>query len=189
MKASNYHMEWMDDPILEKIAEYTETYPLPEEQLADLDWQTEDDEIFFYQDIEEESEIDFSNEALDAAFGGELKVAHLLSLLGQMEKNARISTQSERTKARMYRMQNKAEISRKAKIRRRKTRSGVHRKKKRIGTAAGGYQFITAPSSSGGANRAQPRLPKHTSMKSSDADYDPEQKVDSTESRSTLRAL
>ncbi len=191
MKASHYHQEWGSDPVLDKLAEYTETYPTQEDALADIDWRTDDDEIFFYQDIEELTQTDFSDEALDSAFVGDLKVAHLVELLSIMEKNARITTQAERIRMKQYRMKNKAKLRRKARIRRRKEKSGMRRRKKRVGTAAGGYTFITAPPKTPKSKRtstkspAQPRLPQDSGT----GNYAPDQQTTSTERRSKLKPL
>lgn len=57
-------------------------------------------------------------------------------------KEARLSTPAEKAKMRQYRQKNKAQLAMKAKRRSREQKQGVRRKKKRIGTAAGGYSFI-----------------------------------------------
>lgn len=188
MKASAYHQEWGDSPVHDKLAEYTESYPVDGDALADLDWRTDEDEIFFYQDVEELACADFTDKALDAAFEGTLKVSHLVAILGMMEKSAKISTQAERAKMRQYRMANKAMIARKAKIRRRKEKSGARRKKKRVGTAAGGYSFIISPprssKSSGGSQGARPKAP---SQPKGYGDFNPVSNTSSTHVMSTLK--
>ena len=62
-------------------------------------------------------------------------------------KIGKITSQAQRAKMKAYRMQHKAELARKAKIRRRKQRTGQQRKKKRIGTAANGFSFVMDPQS------------------------------------------
>lgn len=146
MKASFYHE--IDDPITYLLSKYTETIPIKTASLADLDWI--DDPILFTEELEDISGFEFDNNQLESFFDGTMKVAEMVDLF-TMKKIAKITSQSDRARMRSYRMKNKAELARKAKIRRRKTKQGVHRVKKRIGTAAGGYSFIEKPTNSTGA--------------------------------------
>lgn len=132
---------------MEKLSGYTGFYPEMESPLAELDWISEDDEILFYQDLEESSEVDLTDELLDKSFGGELKLSQFLAVLPMMEKQAAITTQADRARMRTYRLTHKTQLQRKAKIRKMKQRSGMQRKKQRVGSAAGGFSFIETPSS------------------------------------------
>jgi hypothetical protein len=64
-------------------------------------------------------------------------------------KTGKISTPAQKAKQREYRTAHKAQIARKAKKRARMTRQGSHRKRKRIGTAAGGFTFVEVTSGVG----------------------------------------
>lgn len=144
MRASSYHEEWGGDEFMDKLSEYTLTYPIADEALADLDWATPEDEIFFYEDLEDLTGAEIPDNVLDGALGGELKVAQLSNSLLGLVKEARISTQQEKSRAKIYRMANKAKIARSAKRRRRRQKGGMQLKRKRVGSAAGGYSFIAA---------------------------------------------
>lgn len=92
----------------------------------------------------------FTSSELNRIFDGEMTALEVSECVSNMAKEAKISTPEERARARRYRQKNKAELARKSKIRRQKIKSGLKRKRKRIGTAAGGYQFVHDGDSSGG---------------------------------------
>lgn len=92
----------------------------------------------------------FTNSELSAIFDGDMTALEVSECVSKMAKEAKISTPEERARARRYRQKNKAELARKSKIRRQKIKSGLKRKRKRIGTAAGGYQFVHDGGDSGG---------------------------------------
>lgn len=106
--------------------------------------------------------------------------------LRQNFKQARLSTPAEKAKMRAYRMANKAKLARKAKIRRMKQRTGVQRKKKRIGAASSGYSFVMDPKagpSFGGGSKAN--LKGHKGL----YDFDPSKNPSTTERKVTLKPL
>lgn len=57
-------------------------------------------------------------------------------------KEAQITSIQDKTKAKLYRQTHKTELDIKAKKRKNKQKAGIISKKKRIGTAAGGYTFV-----------------------------------------------
>ena len=76
------------------------------------------------------------------------------------------------------------EIARKAKIRRMKQKSGAHMKKKRIGTAAGGYSFVVDPGSS--SKTGSGGSGKNVQYKDKDNEFNPKANVSSTQNFSKL---
>lgn len=188
MKASMYHQSWGDDPVLDKLAEYTETYPIEDTKLAELDWVCDDSDIDAFADIEEEIMRPFSEKALDAAFDGTLKVSHLVELCGLMEKKAKITTAPERERMRRYYRKNKHKIKRKAKMRRLKERHGAHRRKKRLGTAAGGYQFVQTADR--GPKVQSGKAPKYSTKKApkSGQDFNPVKHPKATDHQTKLES-
>lgn len=101
-----------------------------------------------------------------------------------LHKVAKITTQAERARMKRYRMENKAELARKAKIRRRKQKTGQHRKKKRIGTAGAGYSFVVDP----GAGPSGRPLVKTKSVNTG-TDFTPNRNLGHTIRSSELRGL
>lgn len=71
-----------------------------------------------------------------------LEKAKLLNRITVMTKEAKITSIEERTKSKLYRQTHKAQLDIKAKKLKAKQKAGIVSKKKRIGTAAGGYTFI-----------------------------------------------
>ena len=59
-----------------------------------------------------------------------------------LAKEAEITSIQDRTKAKLYRQTHKPQLDIKAKKRKNKQKAGLISKKKRIGTAAGGYTFV-----------------------------------------------
>lgn len=176
MKATLYHNS-QGNELLDKIASYTMSYPASGETVADLDWADDDSDVLCLNDIEEDFGFDFTDDQLEAIFDGQVKVAELCDI--EMQKQAKITSQRDRARMRMYRMRNKAKLKRKQKIRKRKIQAGSHRRKKRIGTAAGGYSFIeqgsgNMPSGSRGSSV------KMTSVPSSGTDFNPNKNTHST---------
>lgn len=133
MKASHYYIH-EGDPVMEKIAEHCESFPV-----EDFEWISEDDALLAMDDIEDIIDKDIPDDLLEAVFEGEIKVAEFI------EKIAKLSTQKEKSRAKRYRLANKAKIQMAARKRKRKIESGAHRVKKRIGNAAGGYSFVEQP--------------------------------------------
>jgi len=71
-------------------------------------------------------------------------------LRGQsIDKLAKITSHQDRQRMRQYRRRNKAKLKRKSNRRKRKQDMGIKRKKKRLGTASGGYSFVY----DGGSNK------------------------------------
>lgn len=142
MRASHYHR---DEAPLTKEASMEKTAYIA------LPWSTEEQAIACLVELEKEANMCFRDDELDRIFEGRWSTGDILSTL---EKHAKLSTPEEKERARRYRQQNKAEIARRSKIRRQKIRSGVQRKRRRTGSAEGGYQFVADPSQgAGGSSR------------------------------------
>ncbi len=164
MKASTYYI-YEDEPMLEKVAEYCNSYPV-----EDFDWVSEDDAVLAMQSLEDEFDIEMPDELLEEVFSDEIKVAEFL------EKVAKLSTQREKSRAKQYRLRNKAKIQLAAQKRKRAIQAGSHRVKKRVGTAAGGYSFVEQPQQQ---KQVKPTSASATHLKSKH-NFDPNKNVSST---------
>lgn len=150
MRASFYVDDTLEDAGISKIAEfYASSIPTSNSTVEDVDWHEDDDDILFLIAMEEDYDLDFSDEKKDAFLAGEISIANLLTVDG-LNKEARISSPEEKAKKRIYALQHAMQIKRKAKKRRRQIKQGLLRPNKRIGTAASGYTFIPSAGASAG---------------------------------------
>jgi hypothetical protein len=109
----------------------------PMEKIASI---IEEDEVLdFISDIEDELEVEFFDQDIDAMCDG--------TLVEMIEKIAEISSPQERARMKAYYVQNKAQLARKSRKRRRRQKMGVQRKKTRTGPAGGGYSFVLSANS------------------------------------------
>lgn len=145
-------------PIKEFLEEITGVYPQDTDALPDLfnEDETQSDEgelekqaasyspmVYFMNEIEDLYERDMPEQLQLELMTGEAHVEHLIDFMdGAHDKQAKISTQAERVRARSYRIANKERLRRAAKKRRRELQIGKRLARKRIGTAAGGYSFV-----------------------------------------------
>lgn len=182
MKASHYHEI---TPIQEFMSKYASETPLLHEKLANVNWCSGDDEILFYHNLEAETGMRFSDRDMENLFDGNIKVANLIEFVETFEKTAEITSAEDRAKQRAYYRKNKASLARKAKIRRRRQKSGTKIKKKRTGSAATGYIF-TVDSGGGPSPSKTSRGPKASG--GSRQSYIPNQNA-STEVRTKLKGM
>lgn len=170
MRASFYIDDTLEDAAICKIAEfYASSYPISNSTVEEINWYEEDDDVLFLVAMEEDYDLELSDDKKDAFLAGEISIANLLTADG-LTKEARISSPEEKAKKRIYALQHAMQIKRKAKKRRRQIKQGLIRPNKRIGTAASGYTFIPSAGASAG-NHAQVGGFQHTGQ--TDLNFDP----------------
>jgi acyl carrier protein len=159
MRSSIYMKYWCDDPIKEMISEKNSFVPDDGTKFSELDW-NENDHIEFIDDIEKKAEIKFTDEELGEIFSEEATISDFHSILKTacINKEAKITSMSQRSSMKTYRNKNKAQLAMKAKMRRKRIQQGSHIQKNRMGSAAGGYSFVAS-----GGNVAESK--KSISMK------------------------
>lgn len=132
----------------------------------------EDNVLDFISEIEDELEIQFLDEDIDSMCDGTLE--------NLIEKIAKISSPQEKAQMRAYYVQNKAQIARKARKRRRRQKMGIQRKKTRTGTAGGGYSFILSPTSGPSLRTSSPSSGSPSGVSSNMPSFDPNRRPSPT---------
>lgn len=158
--------------------------PDPMEKFADLDFGSEYGDVEFLDALEEFLSIEIDKSAMLHLLSEDICVHDVPEFI---EKNARKSTAQEKARAKQYRMRNKHEISRKAKIRRRKIKSGQHIQKARVGSAAGGYSFVMKPQGKKAVSTSSTR--SSTGGTSVGIDFDPGKNIGTTARPTKLKPL
>lgn len=167
MRASHYHTDHEEG--IDKISETS---------FIHLPWPSEEAYIECLVGLEKDAMRCFRDDELDAMLDGKMTVSDVVNCFSDMVKESALSTPQERERMRAYREKNKGELARKAKIRRDKIKSGIHRKKKRIGSAGGGYSFVSGSSFGGGSGGGGSTPSRLSSVP--EGDFNPNKNTSST---------